>query len=62
VQEIIRYLPFRFLTSFPIEIVNRYTTVDLASFITMFAYAIGLNSLANYLKKRGLRQYESFGN
>ncbi len=63
IRVIANYLPFRFMLSFPVEIVSgRLTPVDLAigvaTMIFWLAFFIGLY---RWLWRRGIKQFSAFG-
>lgn len=59
---VVRYLPFRFIMSFPVEILLGKSIPALLDFVILVAYLILLWILVVQIYKRGLLRYEAFGN
>ena len=63
VKAIANYLPFRFMLSFPVEIVSgRMTTIDVLSGLTaMMFWLVFFVVLYRWLWSKGVRQFSAFG-
>jgi ABC-2 type transport system permease protein len=63
VKTIANYLPFRFMLSFPVEIVSgRMTMIDvLSGLIAMMVWLVFFIVLYRWLWRKGVRQFSAFG-
>ena len=63
VTAIANWLPFRFMLSFPVEIVSgRLTELDLATGFVAMVFWVGLSLLLyRWVWRRGIRQFSAFG-
>jgi len=63
VRAIANYLPFRFMLSFPVEIVSgRLSPADIAAgFAVMITWCVFFFALYRWLWAKGLRQFGAFG-
>jgi len=61
-ENIINYLPFRFLIDFPIDIILEKHLPEFHYFLIFIFYIIIFWLISQFVLKKGLKVYESFGN
>jgi ABC-2 type transport system permease protein len=63
VQAVANYLPFRYMLSFPVEIISgRLTPIDLLQGLaTMALWVVVVVGLYHWLWRKGIRQFSAFG-